>query len=156
MIDEVVYLPEFWLEMSIIFSDITPYDRAVLEPTLHFFFDKNNCDEKADALVKRVNLSRQEAIERVRCGCSEKKKYGETEDYEYLVCPCRIIDRSLATLVSIAQHMKNGILPFEGGYCDQPAGLMSAMGIVQTFLAKQEERERKANEAKGKAKKGRR
>jgi hypothetical protein len=52
--------------------------------------------------------------------------------------------------------MKNGILPFEGGYCDQPAGLMSAMGIVQTFLAKQEERERKANEAKGKAKKGRR
>jgi hypothetical protein len=156
VIDEAVYLPEFWLEMSIIFSDITPYDRAVLEPTLHFFFDKNNCDEKADVLVKRANLSRQEAVERVRCGCSEKKKYGETEDYEYWTCPCRIIDRSLATLVSIAQHMKNGILPFEGGYCDQPAGLMSAMGIVQTFLAKQEERERKANEAKGKSKKGRR
>lgn len=154
--DDTVYVPEFWLEMALIFSDITPYDRAVLEPTLHFFFDKNNCDEKADALVKRCNIPHQEAVERVRCGCSEKKKYGETEDYEYWVCPCRIVDRSLSTLVTIAQHMKNGILPFDGGLLDQPAGLMSAVSIVHTFLVKQEERERKANEAKNKAKKGRR
>jgi hypothetical protein len=140
--------------MAIIFSDLTPYDRAVLEPSLHFFFDKNNCDIKAEQLEQRLSISKKEAIERVRLGCGVNKKHGETEDFEYWACPCRIIDRSLAVLLTLAVRLKKGILPFEGGYLDQPANLMAALGIVESFLQKQEERERKASEAK--QKKGRR
>jgi hypothetical protein len=134
--------------MAIIFSDLTPYDRAVLEPSLHFFFDKNNCDIKAEQLEKRLSISKKEATERVRLGCAVHKKHGETEDFEYWVCPCQIVDRSMGILLSLALRLKKGILPFEGGYLDQPANLMAALGIVESFLQRQEERERKATEAK--------
>jgi hypothetical protein len=146
--------------MSIIFSDLTPYDRAVLEPSLHFFFDQNNCDRKVDTLIKRAQMSREDALERTKQSCDAQESLGRpvgsTEDFDYWRCPCRIVDRSLASLVSIAMLLKKGILPFEGGYFDQPANLMGALNIVQSFMSEHEEKERKKQEAAARAKKGKR
>jgi hypothetical protein len=137
-----------WLDMAVIMSDLSVYDKAIIEPSLHFIFDKNNCEKKIEQLASRGNLSWEEAETRVKSSCNIKQCFGKTEDFEYWTCPCRIYDSSISYLVTMALHLKNGILPFEGGYFDQPANVMAALSIVQIFLNEQEERERKKAEKK--------
>lgn len=137
-----------WLDMAVIMSDLSVYDKAIIEPSLHFIFDKNNCEKKIEQLASRGNLSWEEAETRVKSSCNIKQCFGKTEDFEYWTCPCRIYDSSISYLVTMALHLKNGILPFEGGYFDQPANVMAALSIVQNFLNEQEERERKKAEKK--------
>ena len=137
------------MDCAVTFSDVTPYERAILEPSLHYLFDKNNCDKKVDNLVKRNRLSYDDAEQQIKSLCAgTSRKTGETSDFEYWICPCRIVDPSVTYLVSSALAMRNGILPFEGGYMDQPANVMAALSIVQNFLSEYEESERKKAERK--------
>jgi hypothetical protein len=144
-------MPSFWVDVSVLFSDLTPYDRAVIEPSLHYLFDTSNCDKKIENAMKH-GLAFEEAEREIKSLCSSRRLYGENEEFEYWVCPCRIFDPSVSYLVSCAMSMRNGILPYEGGYMDQPAGLMSAMTIVGNFLAEHEEKERKKQQAKSRQK----
>jgi hypothetical protein len=150
---EQVPMSLFWIDMAVLFSDLTPYDKAVLEPSLAYLFDDANCQKKIERLIKN-GMSPDDAENIIAESCVTHKKFGETEDYEYWVCPCRLFDAGVGYLVSCAMNLRNGILPFEGGYLDQPANVMSALTIVQNFLNDHEERQRKREQMKAKTRKG--
>lgn len=140
--------------MAVLFSDLTPYDKAILEPSLAYLFDDSNCEKKTERLI-RNGMSPDDAEQIIKESCSAHKKFGETEDFEFWVCPCRLFDGGVGFLVSCALNLRNGILPFEGGYLDQPANVMTAISIVQNFLHEHEERQRKREQMKAKtAKRG--
>lgn len=51
-----------------------------------------------------------------------------------------------STLLAAANAMTAGILPFAGGLCDQPAGVMEGVSLVMFLQHEHEERQRKAAE----------
>ena len=138
--------------MAVIFSGLTPYEHAIIEPTLHFLFNKNNCATRVEASLKN-GMSIEDA-NKTRANCKSVSVRAETEDYRYIHCFCTLADTSLTTLVTCACALKNGILPFEGGYFDQPANIMEAIGIVSTFLneleAKEAKKQQTASKRRGK------
>lgn len=142
----------FWIDVAVVLSDLTPYDKAIIEPSLAYLFDDANCEKKISRLISN-GMNADDANSLIKESCNCKKKFGETEDYEYWICPCRMYDQSVSFLVSCALNLKNGILPFEGGYMDQPANIMSALNVVQSFLSDYEERQRKREQMKQKSQK---
>lgn len=133
------------LDIVLCLVGLTPYDRATLESSFHWTFDKNNCEKRTQVLVQR-GMSKVEASRIVNTGCNTRKLFGETEEFEYWVCPCKILHPQFGALLSAAGCYKNGILPHSGGLFEQNAVVMAGMELLLHLLAEREEKEAKAAE----------
>lgn len=81
-------------------------------------------------------------------GCwdiSEKPRV-EVDDIKYKTCPGNYYDGSVVSLIEMFSRFENGIMPFEGGYGDQPAKLINAFNLIDAI------RRQKQTEADDKAK----
>lgn len=110
-------------------------------------FNKNSCKKRLEDLIKR-GIDPKEASDRIAKGCNTHKKQGENDEFEYWRCPCKFYNPAVVYLVQATYAMKQGILPFPGGYLDQPAITMEAINIIQDYIAKKEEHEEKERERK--------
>jgi hypothetical protein len=130
-------------------SNLSLFDRATIEPSLHALYNKNNCEERVKALVKR-GIPSTTAKANVKKGCCEHKKHAENDMFEYWLCPCHYKNGLTPYLIRAAVSLKQGILPYSGGYLEQPAQLMEALEIVNSFLQEQEQKEMEAEQKKAK------
>lgn len=129
-----------WLHLALILSGLDVFSQATIEPSLSHAFNKNSCASQAQALELRGVLT-DEAVARIHAKCTQRKLIGKTELFEYYACPCQYFHPATPYLLSAASLMKQGVLPFEGGYFDQPAGVMDALSMVSKFLSDYEQKE---------------
>ena len=134
-------------DVALCLFGLTPYDRATLESSVVYVFNKNNCDQKIKALTTR-GVGKAEATRRIKTSCSQHKLFGETEEYEYWTCPCRIYNPATTFLIQATLAYKNGILPHSGGLFDQNATIMEGVEMVGRILNELEEKERKLERSK--------
>lgn len=126
-----------------------------MEPSFEYFTNPEiNCDKKAEVLAKKSRISFKEARRKVaqanRCFKVSDKVTGETEDFEYYICPCRIADPVIIDFVRSARLLEKGVLPYAGGYMDQPALYMEMVELASAIIAEKQEKEMKKNQRKSK------
>lgn len=139
-----------WFDLALVMSGLSVWDRATIEPTLYQMFNEDSCEKKLAKLTSR-GMDRATALKTLNRGCLTDKLHAQTEEFEYRRCTCQFHNPYVSYMVQCAHHMKNGILPFSGGYLEQPAILMEGIIMVQNFMHDEEERMRKREEAKAKS-----
>jgi len=128
---------------------------AVLEPSFEYFTNPViTCDKKEEGWAKKPRTSFKEARRKVAqangCFKISDKVTGETEDFEYYICPCRIADPIVIDFVRSARLLEKGVLPYSGGYMDQPALYMEMLELTSVIIAEKQENEMKKNQRKSK------
>lgn len=94
-------------------------------------------------MVSRQSLSYNQAKEFITkqksCNVISKSPIFRYDNFEYYTCSCTHSQSYLINWFSTYYAYKNGILPFVGGYYDQPALIEDIFSICQAYISKKEE-----------------
>lgn len=66
------------------------------------------------------------------------------DNYEYYTCSCTYANPAITSFFRLYNAYKNGILPFAGGYYEQPALLEDIIQVMQQYETEQEEQAKKS------------
>jgi hypothetical protein len=78
-----------------------------------------------------------------KCNIVQDKKIGENEDFEFYICPCSLINEKIFSYIQMTQLFKKGVMPFSGGYLEQPAPIIELIEKVNILLDEEEQRQMK-------------
>jgi len=141
----------FEIAMWLLRGDL--YTVATLEPTFYYYIVKQEtCEEKLKKLEKRYSKDNHRELEKIRnrCRVIHDKPLGESEIFEYYTCECQRLHYLFFDYMRIWKNLKRGILPFKGGYLEQPAVLMKHIEMIDGFVDeyKRKEEEKQARKAR--------
>lgn len=127
---------------------------ALIEPSVRFLFnDSLNCFKKKDKLIKLLGkeLGAAEYERTNKCDVTHKTVQFSTDRINIYRCLCKIYDPNVVYYLNMYQQYKNGVMPFEGGYLDQPAIIISILDEVGRVTEEiKHEEEVKASKKRGK------
>lgn len=101
----------------------------------------------------KMTLAAAKAFMQQRFGCSvlSQKRILTLDDFELYTCPCQFFSSSIIDFLEANRLLKKGVLPFSGGYLEQPYKFVEINNIIEDFiLKKQQEEEKKAKMKKKK------
>lgn len=107
-------------------------------------------------MIERSGMSFEAATNSMNMlhSCSSIKEQAiiKTNSFELFTCSCNFMTPSINELIRLHYLMKKGILPFSGGYFEQPYKFYQIMEIIEEYCHKKEEQEQKKMEAKSRRK----
>jgi len=121
---------------------LSDYDKAIFYSSIHQF-TKQKCETKIQDLVYKQKKTHKEANEFItklsHCKKITDKALFRANNYEYYTCSCTHASTIITSYFRLYNAYKNGILPFVGGYYEQPALFEDIIAIMQEYETEQEE-----------------
>lgn len=128
-----------------------------MEATFYSHIEQNNaCKENIERLTKHHPYEKAKEIVQKQRHCDGSRSEHvlfRTDDFVFYTCPCQFYNNDIQILLQLVGQRKQGVLPFSGGYLEQPAILMDAIDYVERLLNNYQEKERKKEEQKQKRRK---
>lgn len=134
-------------------SSLDLRSRLLIEPSFYYVMDENNCDRKISKMAKHLGpvKARQSFLENNRCDVVTQKVVGETEHIILNKCLCQVYDKNIYTYLEMYKAYKNGILPYKGGYYEQPAIAIEIINTIDYLISdREQEQQKKQEKRKGK------
>lgn len=76
------------------------------------------------------------------CNTIKSKKILTLDNYfELYTCPCAFFTSSISDFIDLYFQIKQGTLPFSGGYFEQPYKILEINAIIKEFVDKKEKEE---------------
>jgi len=129
--------------------------RLLIEPSLHFLYDENNCFHKIKKLqahLKDRDLAIQAHEANSNCNAVSAKIVAETDQLIFHKCLCKTYDPNIHHFLEIYKAYKKGNLPFAGGFLDQPSIFIEIINTIDQTLADIEEAQNKKSTKQSKRK----
>ena len=146
------YLASFSCQISFLNS----FELLHIQATIHNA-EHRKCAEKLYSMQERSKLSLELAKQQMnninKCYTVSDKPIILLEDFELYTCSCNFITPAFSDFIDMHYQMKNGMLPFAGGYFEQSFKFKQIMDITSNYCAKKEEEEMKKQERRNKQKK---
>lgn len=140
-------------------SSASNYDHIALNANIRAMFKKKyHCEEELNILKSRIKKSRPDQVEELlqkrkdSKGCNKVVNYtvDRIGNIRFKTCLCSIKHPLTDKLCHLSLLLDKGILPFKGAALDQPAQVMELLDIVQNAIMREQNEQRKEQDAKRK------
>lgn len=104
-----------------------------------------HCHKEIEVLRERMHdkpdlFREKKALRALTKGCGSvlKKMVDKIDDIEFYTCLCKLTHPYLNMLIQLNNMMKQSILPFSGGYLEQPAQIIELLQITDDIVTREE------------------
>ncbi len=127
------------------FLSVTPSEYATIIASIESIYNKDfNCTSCVNRYSKRSDYGEMNSKMRTLKGCFTTKspKSHKIEDVNFTTCVGNIARPDIGIrLLDIRKNMERGILPFVGGFMDQPSKIVEVMDIVDSLIIQRQNKE---------------
>jgi hypothetical protein len=126
--------------------------RLLIEPSLHYIYNENNCHRKIAKFAKHLGdypAAKLAHEEQNGCNLIQSKVIAETDHLIFRKCLCKTFDPNIYHLLEIYKAYKKGALPFAGGFLDQPAIMIEIINTIDITTHEIEFQETQKQQKKG-------
>ena len=140
-------------EVAGLFAEPDLRTMALIEPSVRFLFNESlNCFKRKEKMIKLLGkeLGNAEYNRTNNCDRINKTLQFSTNKIDSYVCLCKVYDPNVMYYLQMYNMFKQGVMPFEGGYLDQPAIIISILDEVGRVVEElKQEEEAKASKKRG-------
>ena len=136
-------------------SSATIADDVLIKANIRALYrSRYHCKKEIDILSSRIQgdlLKEKIALRKLSKGCGHvlKTLVDKIEDVEFYTCLCSLFHPLMDTLINLHNILKQGVLPFSGGYLEQPSQVIELLNITNKAInSEEEEKERLLNKLK--------
>ena len=132
-------------------SSATAYDNVMINAGVRALYsDRYKCDKFREDIQVRINKSKKEAHKkglrdniiaheiRNSCGRVSKSIKDTIGNIEYYTCLCKLKHPLFNEIYYVNKACKNGIMPFIGGYLEQPAQIIELIELYDSATIREE------------------
>jgi len=89
-----------------------------------------------------------------KCNVIHDRVQGSTDTIDVYTCLCQVYDKTVYHYLQLYQQYEKGVMPYSGGSLEQNCVFVSLMARIHAVVNEVQEEQRKKDEAKAKAKRG--
>lgn len=117
-------------------SEISMYDYITINATWHYVQNERqfNCDKKIAEYEKSNPIQVEDFLN--KNGCRNrviKTVRHKVQNLEFYSCVCNFKSHTLGLYLEMHQLYKEGIMPFSGGFDQQPAQIMEIFSVLDSL-----------------------